>query len=110
MKDLKTFIDAKSLGNSSRIRATELSDDSPLDIDPGASPEIQGNSCNHDRFTQYSDQSEGERKHSHVHTTEMIEEAHIQDSEKDQYMKMYGISFKIPAMYILDAKFYPGDK
>ena len=51
MKDLKTFIDAKSLGASPRIIATELSDDSHLDIDPGACPEFHRNSCHNDRFS-----------------------------------------------------------
>ena len=111
MKDLKTFIGAKSLEASPRITATELSDDSHLEIDPGACPEFHGNSCHYDRFSQYSDQSKGEVAHSHDCNQDTMEEAEIiQDSEKDQYMKMYGISFKIPAMYILDANFYPGGK
>ena len=74
MKDYKTFIDAKSLKVDPLITATELSDDSYLDIDPGASPELPGNSCNYDRFSQYSDKSGGKMEDSLMNTHETVAE------------------------------------
>jgi hypothetical protein len=51
-------------------------------------------------FSEYSDQEPAQPHHVPMQTGNL--------SEKEQYMDMYGVTLNIPAMYILDAKFYPG--